>query len=214
MKFHTVRKTALATFGSLGLLFGGQAMAQAEMYLGQLFLMGSNFCPSGSVYADGATLSVASNSALFSLLGTQFGGDGQHTFKLPDLRGRSPIGAGQGQGPHLSPFYSVGEVGGTETASLTQSNLPVHTHQISSLATAAASTKAATHSTPAPGRVPAQTMNAGGYIAADQADTELGGIATTSRASDVGSQQPFSIRDPYLVMTWCIVTNGIYPSRP
>ncbi|THJ34026.1 hypothetical protein E8K88_08010 [Lampropedia aestuarii] len=210
MKFHTVRKTALATFGSLGLLFGGQAMAQAEMYLGQLFLMGSNFCPSGSVPANGAALSVASNSALYSLLGTQFGGDGQHTFKLPDLRGRSPIGAGQG----ASSSYYVGEYGGSEHASLTHSNLPSHTHQINSLATAAASTKAATHSTPAPDRVPAQTMNAGGYIAADQADTELGGIATTSTASVVGSQQPFSIRDPYLVMTWCIVTNGIYPSRP
>lgn len=212
MKFHTVRKTALAAFGSLGLLFGGQAMAQAEMYVGQLFLMGSSFCPKGSIPANGETLNIASDSALYSLLGTQFGGDGQLTFKLPDLRGRSPIG--WGQGPSLSRDYVVGEYGGSEAASLTPSNLPAHTHQIDSLATAAASTKAATHSTPAPDRVPAQTMNAGGYIAADQADTELGGIATTSTASVVGSQQPFSIRDPYLAMVWCIVRDGIFPSRP
>lgn len=210
MKFHTVRKTALVALSSLGLLYGGQAMAQAEMYLGQVFLMGTNFCPRGSVLANGAIMSIQSNTALFSLLGTQFGGNGRDTFGLPDLRGRSPIGWGQGIG--LSDL-SIGETGGTETTTLTQNNLPPHTHQISSSTRTAASTKAATHSTPAPDRVPAQTMNAGGYIAADQADTELGEMTTTSTASVVGGYQPVGIRDPYLAMTWCIVVQGIFPAR-
>lgn len=209
MKFHTVRNSALIAVSSLGMLYGGQVMAQ-EKYIGELFLTASNFCPKNSLAANGQIIAIQTNTALFSLLGTTYGGNGQSTFALPDLRGRSPIGWGQGIG--LSNL-SIGETGGTETTTLTQNNLPPHSHQISSSTTTAASTKAATHSTPAPDRVPAQTMNAGGYIAADQADTELGEMTTTSTASVVGGYQPVGIRDPYLAMTWCIVVQGIFPPR-
>lgn len=209
MKFHTVRKTALVAVSSLGMLYGGQAMAQ-EMYVGQLFLMGTDYCPNGSMPANGALLNIVQNQALYALLGTRYGGNGSQTFGLPDLRGRSPIGTGQGPG---LTYLSIGAVGGAESVTLTQSHLPMHTHQISSSTTATASTKAATHATPAPDRVPAQTMNAGGYIAASEADTTLG-ATTTSTASVSGNSTAFSTRDPYLAMTWCIATVGLWPSRP
>lgn len=206
---RAVRQSTLVAVSALGMLYGGHAMAQ-DMYTGQVFLMGTDFCPKYSLPANGQLLGVQQNLALFALLGIRYGGDGQTTFGLPDLRGRSPIG--MGQGPGLQNM-SIGESGGAETAMLSQNNLPMHTHQITSTTSTAASTKPATHSTPATHRVPAQTMNAGGYIDASQADTELMAKAQ-STASVAGASNPFPIRDPYLAMTWCIVENGIYPPRP
>lgn len=191
-----LRKAAITALGATSLMFGQQAFAQTEMYVGQLFVMGSNFCPRGSLPANGAILNIAQNTTLFSLLGTTYGGNGVNTFGLPDLRGRSPIGVGQG--PGLQNF-TWGEIAGAETNTLNVNQMPIQTNSIK------ASTKPATHATPGPDRVPAQTMNAGGYIAASEADTTL--------APNTGGSQPFSIRDPYLAMTWCIVTSGIYPPR-
>ena len=175
--------------------------AQAEPFLGQLMLVGYNFCPRGWATTEGQLLSIAQNTALFSLLGTQFGGNGQTTFALPDLRGRAPIG--QGNGPGLSPI-SIGEASGVETVTLTPNQMPMHVHATNT----PASTQPATYATPGVGKVLAQTMNAGAYVVGT-ADTAVG--VTNSGIS--GGSQPFYVRNPYLGMTWCIALQGVYPSR-
>ena len=176
------------------------AQAQAEPFLGQLALVGFNFCPRGWLPAQGQLLPIAQNTALFALLGTQFGGNGQTTFGLPDLRGRVPIG--QGQGPGL-PDFTMGQRGGTENVSLTTSQMPLHTHGLT------ASTQAATHAAPANDRVLAVTQNAGNYVAATP-NTAL----HASSVGFAGGSQPVPVRDPFMTLNWCIATEGIFPSRP
>src|SRR5437660_3108739 len=97
----------------------------AQPFLGQLLLAGFNFRPVGYAYCDGSVMSIAQDSALFALLGTTYGGDGQNTFNIPDLRGRTTIHAGTGAG--LST-YIEGQTGGSETITLTSTQMPVHTH--------------------------------------------------------------------------------------
>ncbi len=103
----------------------GKAHAQAEPFIGQLAYVGFNFAPRGWAQCDGQVIAISQNTALFSLLGTEFGGDGRTTFALPDMRGRVPIH--QGTGPGLSTFR-IGMKGGVELASLTVLQLPAHTH--------------------------------------------------------------------------------------
>jgi microcystin-dependent protein len=99
----------------------------SEPFIGQIMLVGFNYCPRGWAEANGALLPIAQNTALFSLLGTTYSGDGRTTFGLPDLRGRVPIGDGTGAG--LSP-YQLGQKGGVESVTLTSSQLPPHAHSI------------------------------------------------------------------------------------
>src|SRR5687767_9318635 len=96
-----------------------------EPFLGQIQAFGFNFAPRGWAQCQGQLLAINTNTALFSLLGTTYGGNGQTTFALPDFRGRTMVG--QGQGPGLSA-YTIGQVGGTESVTLTSNNLPAHTH--------------------------------------------------------------------------------------
>src|SRR5690242_11617957 len=111
-----------------------------DPFLGQINLLGCNYAPVGWALAQGQLLSIAQNTALFSLLGTSFGGNGMNTFALPDLRGRAPVGFGQG--PGLSD-YALGEVGGVESVQITASNYPAHTHNLmASAATATANAPA------------------------------------------------------------------------
>src|SRR5262249_48331982 len=100
----------------------------SEPFVGEIFASGFNFAPQGYAFCDGSVMSIAQNTALFSLLGTTFGGNGQTTFALPDLRGR--VGIKFGQGPGLSP-YSLGEVGGDEAVTLTVAEMPSHAHPLS-----------------------------------------------------------------------------------
>lgn len=175
------------------------AQAQFEPFIGQLMLVGYNFCPRGWAAADGSLLSIAQNTALFSLLGTQFGGDGRVTFALPDLRGRAPIGVGQG--PGLQQVLE-GQTGGSENVTLLQQHMPVHTHALN------ASPQAATHAAPAADRLLATAQNAGTYVAAGP-----GVPLAPNSVGAAGGSQPFSVRDPYLGMRWCIALQGVFPSR-
>lgn len=162
-----------------------------------LFATSGGWCPRGWLAADGTQLPISQYSALFSLLGTTYGGNGTATFALPDLRGRTPVGQGQGTG---LPNYTMGQVGGQENATLLNSNMPAHTHALP------ASTAPATHAAPATGRVPAQAQNAGVYAS--------GGTTVDLAPTGMSGQGlPFSIRNPYLVMQWCIAVEGIYPTR-
>ena len=100
----------------------------SDPYLGEIRMVGFNYAPYGWAFCAGQTMSVPQNAALFALLGVIYGGNGQTTFQLPDLRGRSPVG--MGQGPGLSNIV-LGEAAGTESTTLTMSNMPTHTHTAS-----------------------------------------------------------------------------------
>ena len=168
-----------------------------EGFIGQLMLVGFSFNPRAWAKCEGQLLPIAQNTALFSLLGTTYGGDGRTTFGLPDLRGRAPMGVGTG--PGLSP-KSWGQRSGSETQTLTTNQMPSHTHG----ANAPAASGAGTTDSPV-GHAPAEASD-DIYGTADAA-----GAAVT--VGNAGGGQAFNIRDPYLAMVWCICTQGIYPSR-
>ncbi len=167
-------------------------------------IFAGNFAPRGWMLCQGQILSIAQNTALFSLLGTTYGGNGQTTFALPDLRGRFPIGAGQG--PGLSN-YSLGQMAGTENTTLTTNNMPVHAHPV---APAAAGDDAVSNA-PA-GRVPgALTGNIKAFLAPSQVtDPKTMAPYNTGPA---GGSSPFSIVSPYTCVNYIICVEGIYPSR-
>jgi microcystin-dependent protein len=183
------------------------------IYLGQILQGGWNFAPRGTALCNGQLLAIAQNSALFALLGTQFGGNGQTTFQLPDLRGRSMLHWGSGSG--LSPT-SIGQTGGAENVSLTSGQLPAHTHS------ATFSTTKATLQTPVAGAVLGKSVdNVGTAVpfiyapAGSVADQALAGlnVAGTVAVAPTGGSQPVPIRSPYQAVTHVIVMFGIFPSR-
>ncbi|WP_207510397.1 phage tail protein [Longitalea luteola] len=194
-----------------------------QPFLASIILFGGNFAPRSWAFCMGQILSIAQNTALFSLLGTTFGGNGQTTFALPDLRGRTPIGTGQGPG---LPNYNLGEMAGSPLTTLLNVNMPAHNHSVSGTGLTvaqSASTAAATTNTPGSNLVPAKlpTIGAGptatnvnGYALQDNTATlaasQVSGTTTTSIS---GSSQPFSIMQPYLGMNYIIAIEGIYPSR-
>jgi len=179
----------------------------AEFYLGQIIQGGWNFAPLGTALCNGQLLSIQQNTALFSLLGTTFGGNGVQTFGLPNLQGRVPIHWGQGQG--LSPCV-IGQQGGVENATLLVSNLPARTHTLS----ASGGTKASL-AIPTAGSTLGHVQdisNAGSapviYCPANTPTTvALGGVGPS------GGSQPFSNLQPYLAITFAIALVGAYPSR-
>jgi len=199
-------KRYLASLAFVFLLPSAPVKAAYEPFLGEIMWVGYNFCPRGWAPADGALLAISSNQALFSLLGTQFGGDGRTTFALPDLRGRTSVGAGQG--PGLSRV-DVGQRGGSESAYLSQSNLPSHNHALP----APVATAEPGNTADPVGSYIADGQRAAIYRkAADTATTEP--MATAGAVThNNGGNQPFSVRDPYQAMTVCIATQGLFPSR-
>jgi len=179
----------------------------SDFYLGEIRMVGFNFAPQGWATCDGQLLAIQQNTALFALLGTQYGGNGQTTFALPDLRGRRAVHVGQG--PGLSPVV-VGEVSGAETVTLTQSQMPTHTHTLQ------ASTTKGTTQVPAAGSLIAHAIDGGGKgalpeifipAASSTGSVPLGGMG------NAGGSQPFGILDPFLGITHCIALQGIFPSR-
>jgi microcystin-dependent protein len=173
--------------------------AAQEPFLGEIDLVAFNFSPKGWAACNGQLLPINQNQALFALLGTTYGGNGQTTFALPDLRGRHAIGFGQGSG---LASYSQGQVGGEESVTLTVGQLPAHTH------TAQASS--------APGTSPGP----GGNYWASQNQVFLYSNApsgTTAMAASAigatGGGQPHDNMPPYLVLNYIIALQGIFPSR-
>jgi microcystin-dependent protein len=172
-------------------------MGDMEPYIGQIQLFAFGWAPVGWQVCAGQLLPIASNTALFSLLGTTYGGDGRTTFALPDLRGRVPVGFGQG--PGLSN-YDLGQAGGSETVTLTGAQIPVHNHGTQGSASG-------TSKSPA-GLVPAFDSAASSYGAPD------GTQMAASMSQNYGSGQPHDNLEPYLTACYCIAVQGIYPSRP
>ncbi|GJM36512.1 MAG: tail Collar domain-containing protein [Saprospiraceae bacterium] len=170
-----------------------------EPFLGQIQPVGFNFPPRGWALCDGQLLPIAQNTALFSLLGTTFGGDGRTTFQLPDLRGRSIVHVGSG--PGLAPM-KWGQKGGAENITLTSAQLPNHNHAVTAttndatLDEAAGGTRFGTAGTPV-------------YSATGTGTVALAADSTTN----VGGGQSFNNRNPFLGIYVCIALAGIFPSR-
>ncbi len=165
------------------------ATAGDSPFIGELMLFAGNFCPRGWLTTDGHLLPISSNQALFSLLGTMYGGDGRTTFAVPDLRGRAPIGRGTGAG--LSNI-AQGKTGGSEMQALSAQNLPSHHHSVGTKETL----------------VGVGTENVTGL------KSDVFSTSTTYGSTEIaGQNQAFSVRDPYLGMNWCISTTGTFPSR-
>lgn len=185
-----------------------------EPFIGQLCVFGFNFAPQGWAICDGSLLPINQYQALFSLLGTTYGGDGKTTFGLPDLRGRAPICIGQGQG--LSNI-SMGDKGGSESVSLTPGQMPAHTHGVT--ATAALAASATPLSNSPVGLVPATTNETGGstivnaYGPADGTHLAANAATVSVTCGAAGGGKPVAIRNPYLGMNWCIATEGVFPQR-
>jgi microcystin-dependent protein len=189
----------------------------AEPFLGMIILVPYNFAPQGWAFCAGQILPISQNTALFSLLGTTFGGNGQTTFALPDLRGRVPVGTGQG--PGLSS-YDLGQISGSENVTLTVNEMPAHTHPIalSNLAATANVRNAAGNSQTPVGNVPAVEAagvtatysNAGANAAMAPGAISVTGTAT---AGAIGGGLPVPILPPYLAVNYCIALQGIFPSR-
>lgn len=169
-----------------------------EPYLGQIQAFGFNFAPVGWAQCNGQLMSIAENEALFSLLGTTFGGDGQTTFALPDLRGRSIVHPGSG--PGLSPVQ-MGQNGGYETFTLTINQLPSHNHAVSISVNTGN------------GEESDSTKYIASHASAFNENSTPGAVLKGVNQIAVGGNQPVNIRNPYLGLNYCIALEGIYPSR-
>jgi microcystin-dependent protein len=179
-----------------------KAEAQAY-YVGEIITVGYTFCPRGTVSLEGQILSINDNIALFSLLGTNYGGNGQTSYGIPRARGRSLLG--QGSGPGLE-IYQMGDLGGSETQTMTLATMPSHNHLVR--ATNSDGNK------PGPGGKLLAAAPDGGVGAETIYSTQDPTVQmSASMISNAGGQQSFNIRDPYLGLRFCVVTSGIYPSR-
>lgn len=195
----------------------------SEPFVAQITLFAGNFAPRGWAFCDGQLLAISSNTALFSLIGTIYGGDGRTTMALPDLRGRAPIGPRTGPG---LTTYREGQRGGIESHILTQGQMPIHTHIMG--ATTAPIPVASTMSASgeegdkedAGGNALASFSN--GYVSETPDEAMAAGIVSSSipsgtaipaQLSNTGNSQPIDIRQPYLALNYIIALVGIYPSR-
>lgn len=186
-------------------------------FLSMILLWPCNFAPSGWQFCAGQLLAISQNTALFSLIGTYYGGDGVQTFALPDFRGRIPVGTGNG--PGLSP-YVLGQKSGTENTTLTINNMPAHSHSVALTVTVSASNGQATTSAPASGNslaAPYDILNANpiaGYnTTAPNTPINIGGGAVAGNTGLAGGSQPFSTLQPYLSVNYIIALQGVFPSR-
>jgi microcystin-dependent protein len=162
----------------------------AEPFIGEIRMFGAGVVPRGWMACEGQTLGIATNQALFSIVSTQFGGDGISNFKLPDLRGRVPIG--------VSPAHPQGQSGGEAAHALIQPEIPVHTHQVSASSTTADQS----------GIVNDYWASTMSYDAAKDSTMSANAVSTA------GASAPHNNMQPYLPLNFCIAIAGIYPSRP
>jgi microcystin-dependent protein len=198
----------------------------SEPFIGTIQPFGFQFAPYGWQYCAGQVVPISQYTTLFALTGTYYGGNGQSTFALPDLRGRMAIGQGQGTGLQS---YDMGEQAGAETVTLLQSNMPPHNHSFTvSGGGAAGPIKASAN--PGTASAPTATVNtlasavndSGGaailtYNAqAPDITLNIGGGGGTGGSGTIGingGSTPFSLMQPYLVVNYCIAMIGVFPSR-
>ncbi len=181
-----------------------------EPFIGEIKILGFNFAPRGYATCQGQILSIAQNTALFSLLGTTYGGNGQTTFALPDLQGR--VAKSQGQGPGL-PSYVMGEVAGSPSVTLLTSNLPAHTHPATGItANLPVASGAGSSNSPVGNYLSQAPVDM--YSTAATAGKNYGSALAASGTTGIaGSSLPLNIENPYLVVNFSIAIEGIFPSR-
>jgi microcystin-dependent protein len=173
-----------------------------DPFVAEIRIFPFNFAPKGWAFCDGQLLPLSQNTALFSLLGTTYGGDGKSNFALPDMQGNAPMHPGQGPGLSL---HDLGETGGSETVSLLESEIPSHSHTMISL--------------PAPGNRTAPGGNSlarvsgtvGPYLPAAPAPALV--AMSDSAVAPVGGDQPHNNMQPYLTLLFCIALQGVFPPR-
>lgn len=172
-------------------------------YIGEIRIVGFNFDPTGWEFCNGQLLSIAEYDALYTLLGTTYGGDGQTTFGLPDLRGRIPIHAGAAPG---GGTFTLGQQAGNETLTLSTSQMPTHAHSFSFQPLA--SGNAGSQTSPENAYY-AGTGRGMAYGTVDTVNTTM--AAPSVQTSPAGGNQPISLIQPYQVLNYIIATSGIYP---
>ncbi len=240
MKFNAqVRKISFAASISLLMASSGSTTAGTEPFIGEISYVAFNYAPSGWSQCDGQVLPISQYQALFSLIGTTYGGNGTSNFALPDMRGRVPVHQGQHPGGSM---FTLGQTGGVENTVLTINNLPVHNHTATatSTSTSVVAPGASATSTLKAANSDADQKNASGNSLANakgsssaysstapnvsmnaaSIETTLSGLGITTTTNTnvsigpTGNSQPFSIMPPYTVVNCIIALQGVYPSRP
>jgi len=212
MKKITVISRNFLGILALGIGLSGAPAVKAgnEPFLAEIIMFGGNFNPRGWALCDGQILPISQYSALFSLLGTTYGGDGRTTFALPDLRGRSAVHPGTG--PGLSPIR-LGDRGGAEKYKLTVAQMPSHSHAASTSATLNGINAAGNSASPG-GNSLASKRRTNIYSAtAPNVAMAAGSVTASTTVTSSGGGLSFSIRDPYLGVNHIIALEGIFPSR-
>jgi microcystin-dependent protein len=175
----------------------------ADAFVAEIRVFPFNFAPTGWAVCDGQLLPISQNTALFSLLGTTYGGDGRSTFALPNLQGAVPMHPGQGPGLSL---HDLGEMGGSDTVTLIDSEMPAHTHTLR----ASADSQGADLQGPGPARVLAKSTGGQAFQTATGANlTQM----HWSSLAPAGGSQPHNNLQPSLALTFCIALQGIFPPR-
>jgi microcystin-dependent protein len=171
-----------------------------DPFVAEIRIFPFNFAPKGWAFCDGQILPISQNTALFSLLGTTYGGDGKSTFALPNMQGNTPMHPGQGPGLSL---HDLGETGGSETVSLLESEIPSHAH------TLRAATDPGDLKIPTPARALARSQGANAY------QTTTTGLVMMSDnvLAPAGGDQPHNNMQPYLTLNFCIALQGVFPPR-
>lgn len=173
----------------------------ADPFVAEIRIFPFNFAPKGWAFCDGQLMPLSQNTALFSLLGTTYGGDGKSTFALPDLQGRAPMHTGQGPGLSL---HDLGEEGGAETITLLESEVPVHSHSLM------ASTQPGEDAAPNPGEALGRSVGASLYQTATNSNIVQ---LYPGALAPAGGDQPHNNMMPYLAFNFCIALQGVYPPR-
>lgn len=171
----------------------------SDQFLAEIRIMAFDFPPRGWAACNGQLMPISQNTALFSLLGTFYGGDGRTTFALPDLQGRAPMQPGYG--PGLSP-HDLGEMSGSATVTLVPNEMPAHSHQLMHSGSAASS------AAPGPSSGFGRTTSAQIYASGSTTPATPQSLATS------GGSQPHNNLQPYLALNFCIALQGIFPQRP
>jgi microcystin-dependent protein len=173
-----------------------------DPFVAEIRIFGFNFAPKGWAFCDGQLLPLSQNTALFSLLGTTYGGDGKSNFALPNMQGNAPMHPGQGPGLSL---HDLGETGGSETVTLLISEIPSHSHSLFANAVAGDT------NSPSPSVSLARSKNATAY----QSTTNQNLVQLADNAiAPAGGDQPHNNMMPYLTLNFCIALQGVFPPRP
>ena len=170
-----------------------------DPFVAEIRIFPFNFAPKGWAFCDGQILPLSQNTALFSLLGTTYGGDGKSNFALPDMQGNAPMHPGQGPGLSL---HDLGETGGSDTVSLLESEIPSHSHPLMASAQPGEDPQAV-------GEAFARSVGANLYQASNAGLVNM----SDNAIAPAGGDQPHNNMQPYLTLNFCIALQGVYPPR-